>query len=886
MPHLRSLFRRAALDREIHREIQAHLEMEIEHRVKQGMSLEEARRTALRDFGGVDKTREEVRDVRGIGFLEVLWQDVQHGTRALRRSSGYTIAAVVILALGIGANTAMFSLIEGVLLKPLPFRDQDRITLIHQSAPGARLIDAAVSIPELITFRQRLTSMRDLVEYHQMSFTLLSHGEPSRVLTGVVSGNFFSALGVAPLYGRSFTDADAALGAVPVVLLSYGYWQETFGGDAQVVGTVVRMNDKEHTIVGVLPAFPQYPDSNDIYMPTSACPFRADSEATMAETFRSFSSLAVFGWLRDGVTTEQASAEIQALSSSFPLEHSKDYPVNSGFTGFATPLREDLVRDAKPMLLALSGATFLVLIIACANVANLALARALRRGRELAVRSALGASRGRLVRQLVTESLLVSLIGGGLGLLLARVSLLLLVPFLARFTSRTGQIDIDGGVLAFALVASVLTGLLSGVLPALSASKSLVPAMREGAAQGGESRSRRRLRAAMVVAQVSVSFVLLIGATLLLSSVYRMATTALGFDTDRVMTATVSGNFSKYQTPESATAFYEDVLGKLSVIPGVTAAAVTNVTPLSTIMPGQRRFKILGMAQDRSELPEAIHSVASADYFKALGVSMLRGRSFNSGDRLDSMPVVIINAAMAAFWHGRDPIGSYIMMASPNPNNPNLQPTEYLVVGVVPNFQLHGPVTGVQPESYRPVAQVGFGGRLLVRTAGDPDALAKAIRDAVHEVDAEIPVGGVETLQSLKREGLSAPALTAGLLSAFAGVALVISLAGIAGLIGTAVNQRTREFGVRLALGGKPWSIVATVVRQGVLLVGIGVIAGAVGGYFFSRVIARDLFQTTPTDATAYAAAATLFLLAGGIAAFVPAKRITRINPLTVLGTD
>lgn len=887
MGKLRSLFRGGALDRDINKELDAHLAMEIEHRQELGMSAEEARRTALRDFGGVQKVREEVRDARGMTFWDVLKQDTRFGLRSLRHARGYTTAAVLILALGIGANTAMFSVIRGVLLKPLPFRDQAHIALVQQSAPGARQADAAVSIPELLSYRERLTSMSDLVEYHQMNFTLLSRGEPDRVDTGVVSGNFFTALGVTPLVGRSFSDADAKLGAEPVVLLTYGYWQSKFGSDPRIVGTAVRMNDKEHTVVGVLPPFPQYPDVNDIYMPTSACPFRASSEANMATSFRSFSALSVFGWLRDGATPEQASTEIRTIAATFPRDHGKDYPVNSGFTGRAALLNDELVRDAKPMVMALAAATALVLLIACANVANLTLTRAVRRSRELAVRSALGAGRGRLVRQLVTESLLLSLIGGGLGVLIARLSLVWLVPFMGRFTSRTGQIDIDAGVLVFALGVSVLTGIVCGIAPVLGSRASLMSSMRDGSAQGGESRGRRRFRSGMVVAQVMVSFVLLIGATLLLTSVYKLATSALGFETDHVVTAAVFGNFSRNQTPQQALNFYDAVITRLQAQPGVTAVAATNTSPLAATAPGQRRFKILGVDDDGAgDTRQAINAIASEDYFKALDVPVLRGRAFTAGDRADTLPVLIINTSMAKYWNGRDPIGTLVQLYSPNPNVTTPLQTEYTVVGIVPDFQLYGPVTGAQPQSYRPLRQAGSAGRLVVRTAGNPEALTKTIRETVHAVDPEIPVEQLETLQALKQEGLSVPALTAGLLTGFAGVALIITLAGIAGLIGGAVTQRTREFGVRLALGAKPWSIVGNVVTQGVMLVSVGIVAGVAGAYLFGQVLAQYLFHTTPTDISAYLAVAAVFTAAGAIAAFIPAKRIAAIDPLKVLRID
>jgi len=882
---LRALFYGPKLGDEIDREISSHLAMEIEHRKRQGMSEEEARRTALRDFGGVEKTREEVRDARGMTFWDVLKQDVRFGMRTLRRSPGYALAAIAILALGIGANTAMFSVIRGVLLKPLPFRNPDRVAVIenHTSRTDSNL--TGVSINELYDYRAQLHTVQDLVEYHQMSFVLLNQGDPDRVDTGVVSSNFFTALGVQPLIGRDFVAADAKLGAQQVVLLTYEYWQSKFNSDPKVVEKVVEMNNAAHRIIGVLPPFPQYPQVNDIYMPTSACPFRAGSEAQMATNHRSFAALSVFGWLAPGATAAQASAEIAGVAAGFQRDYAKNYPV-PGFTGEAKPLKAELVKDAEPMLLALTLATILVLVIACANVANLSMARTVRRQREFAVRVALGAGRGRLIRQLVTESLITALAGGVGGVLLAKISLAALVSFIGRFTSRTGEVSIDAGVLVFAVAISVITGIVCGVLPALGSRLSLASSMRDGAAQTGDGRGRRRVRSGMVVAQVSVSFVLLIGAALLMSSVYKLATTALGFEAEKVVTAALFGNFSRNQGPAQTIKFYDAVFERLRSQPGVTAVAATNGQPLAATAPGQRGVKILGLASEPANPPQAINSVASEEYFKALDVPILRGRAFNEGDRADSLPVIIINQSLAKAWQGRDPIGTYIQLFSPNPNVTTPLPTEYQVVGIVPDFQLYGPVTGPQPQTYRPVRQAGFASRLLVRTAGNPENLAKLIRENVLAVDSQIPVESIETLQSLKLEGLSVPALTAGLLAAFAGVALAITLAGIAGLVGASVSQRTREFGVRMALGARPWTIVRHVVGEGLGLVMIGIALGSAGAYAFSRVIARYLFHTTPTDPRAYAAAAAIFVAVAALAAFGPAKRITGIDPLKALKTD
>ncbi len=812
-------------------------------------------------------------------FLETVGQDLKFGWRTLRHSPGYATAAILILALGIGANTAMFSVIDGVLLKPLPFRQGEHLVLVQQSAPGSSVADAAVSIPELFDYRARLQTVRDLVEYHAMSFVLLNEGEPDRVDTAVVSANFFEMLGIKPAIGRTFVETDDDLGVEPVLLLSHEYWIEKFGGDKNVVGKIVQMNDHAHTIVGVLPAFPQYPRDNDVYMPTSACPFRAQSERNMAQSHRSFSALRVFGRLAGGATAVQASNEIRTIASGFDDAFPQDYRRAREFTGSAQPLQEQLVSNARPMLLAISGATMLVLLIACANVANLALARAVRRGRELALRTALGAGRGRLLRQLVTESVIVALAGGVIGVGLAWLSLDMLVTFIGRFTSRTQQIQIDGGVLLFALLASVVTGVIAGALPALSARRNLAQSMRDGGAQTGEGVGRRRLRAALVVAQVAVSFVLLVGAALLLESFYRLSSVQLGYDTRRVMTAAIFGNFS--QTPEETFRIQTGVLEKLRTSPGVVAAAMTNTVPLSNIQPGTPPIVLEGGPANDSRSLVADPNVASQGYFEALGVPILAGRGLRDADSLDPNPVAVINQSMAKFWDGANPIGRrFAIDGGPQRN-------WITVVGVAADFRVYGADREIEAQYYTPFNRTnGFAGRVLARTDGNPNDLVQTIKAAVHTTNAQTPVEEIQTLEDLRTGRLAVPGVTAALLSIFAGVALVITVAGIAGLVGTSVSQRTREFGLRMALGASRGSVLRLVLRQGVVLVLIGLVAGIAGAYAFSQLITRFLFQTTSTDVSAYVVTSLLFIVAALAATIGPARRATSVDPLVALRSE
>ncbi|HYN10243.1 MAG TPA: ABC transporter permease [Vicinamibacterales bacterium] len=879
---VRALLGWRRLDRDIQRELDFHIAMESDKRAQAGVPPRDARQSALRDFGPVTRVREEVRDTRGMTFWDALVQDVRFGFRTLRRSPAYTLAAVLILALGIGANTAMFSVIDGVLLKPLPFRDGHELVLVQQAAPQTNRPVVSVSIPELFDYRTHLKAVRDLVEYHSMSFTLLNHGDPDRVDTGVVSANFFDVLGVKPLHGRTFIDTDDDLGSEAVLVLSHAYWQEKFGGDRSVVGKSVEMNDRIHTIVGVLPAYPQYPRENDVYMPTSACPFRARGEQTMHQNHGAFRGLQVFGRLVPGVSEAKATTEIATVAATFDKSFPKDYARLKEIKGNARVLQDALVVQARPMLYALAGATALVLLLACANVANLALARTVRRHRELALRSALGAGRWRLLRQLVTESVLVALMGGALGLGLAWLTVGMLSTFVERFTTRTGQIAIDGGVLAFMVVVSVLTGIVFGAAPALSARRNTAQSIRDGSSQAGESGVRQKLRAGLVVAQVAVSFVLLVGAALLLQSLYRLASVPLGYQLDRVVTADIGGNFSLFPTPEASLQLHRAVLDQLRATPGVVSAAATSRVPLTEGQPFRGQIRLDGPAAVSTAGPlEADPAVATDGYFETLGMSVLSGRTFDRTDTADSTKVAVINASMARYWRGADPVGSRFVFENPQP------PVTLTVIGVVSDSHPYGPDRDAQPQFYQPMDQSQFGGGgLVISTNGPPAELVNTITAAVHRVNPQIPVEDVRTLEDLKQSRLAVPGLTAALLSIFAGVALLVTLAGITGVIATSVSQRTREFGLRMALGGTRASVLTLVMRQGLVLVISGLLLGAAGAVAFTRLLETYLFATTPTEPVAFVAVAVLFFVTALVAALGPARRATTINPLSALRSE
>jgi putative ABC transport system permease protein len=649
------------------------------------------------------------------------------------------------------------------------------------------------------------------------------------------------------------------------------------------------MNNKPHTVVGVLPDYPQYPRENDVYMSTSACPFRSAAEANQATIgHRAFGALQVFGRLAADSNLERASTEIATVAQSFERDHPQIHQRARllGFTGQAAFLEEELIENARTLVWALTGVTVLVLLIACANVANLAMARTFRRGRELAVRTALGAGRGRLVRQLMTESIIVAAAGAVLGLGLAWLTLDLLGTFVGRFTPRTAGIQIDGVVLVFAAVAAIATGLAFGLAPVLVTRQSLAQAMRDGTAGAGEAAGRSRVRSGLVVAQVAVAFALLVGAALLLESFYKLSRVPLGFSADRVMTAAIFGNFSRQNVGNIENA----ILERLRSSPGVRAAALTTAVPQQSTRPGNLPvITIEGRPAEGAGELTADAQVVSDQYFDALNVTLRAGRDFRPTDvpvTAGGNRVAIINSSMATMWKGADPIGQ--RFSTPGFGAPAGQSAAFTVIGIAPDFRLYRVDEEVAAQFYVALSQFpGAGARMLVRADSDPATVAQIMKQAVHSTDATTPVEEISTLAEIRNDTqLAEPAMTAGLLTLFAAIALFVTLTGIAGIIGTSVSQRTREFGLRMALGASRGSVLRLVLGHGAGLVAAGVVLGIAGAYWFTRLIDSFLFATTATDPLAYGAVAIIFLLAALIAAFGPARRATSIDPLIALKTD
>lgn len=867
------LFNKQERDRELVEEIESHLQMHIEDNERAGMSPQEARRRALIKFGGVEATKEQYREQRGIPLLETLLQDVRFGARMLRKNPGFTMVAALVLALGIGANSAIFSVVNSVLLKPLPYRNGERLVTIQQQAPRAGLTDVPFSVAEVTDYRTQSRSLEALVEYHSMSFILLGRAEPERVRTGVVSWNFFEVFGVKPLLGRTFQPEDEKPGAPAVLLLTYEYWIHSFGGDATVVGKTFSMNDKVHTVIGVLPPLPQYPDENQMYMPTTACPFRSDP---MMIADRQHRMVNVFGLIKPGVSVRQASADLNSVAANLQRSYPKDYPTEFDYSIRTAALREELTRNARPTMLVLLAAAGFVLLIACANVANLNLSRMVRRKRELMVRAALGAGQFRLFRQLLTESFMLALLGSVLGLVFARGCLGLLVAFAARFTPRAREIHMDATVLLFTLVVAVLVSVVSGSIAALDTRDTSMGNLNEESGRTTFSRGRQRLRAVLIVSQIAVSFLLLIGAGLMLRSFWNLQHVDPGFQPENVLTMRLNLNFTKYNSNEKQLAFYEALLDKVRSQPGVISAATSIIVPLNGSSPIQNNFLLEGQLRGKT-VNVGDFRVVSPGYFQTLHIPLISGRDFTRADRPGSQDVAIVNRTAARhFWGTQDPIGKRI---STDAGKSWIQ-----IVGIVGDVKQYGLDKDASDEIYVSLAQSPLlGASLVVKTAVEPMSIARRVIEMIYEIDPHQPAALVQSMEQVRAESIAAPKLTTTLLGLFALLALAIAVAGIGGVMALAVSQRTHEIGVRMAIGAKPIQILRMVLTQGLGLTAIGVTLGLFGALTLTHLLQGLLFEVTPTDPLTLAGVAGVLALAALGASYLPARRAAHVNPTVAL---
>jgi putative ABC transport system permease protein len=809
--------------------------------------------------------------------LSVLAQDTRYALRMMRKNRAYTLAAVLILGLGIGANTSIFSVVNSVLLKPLPYADGNRLVIIRQEGAHNGVTDMPFSVAEINDYRQRNRSLAGLVEYHSMSFTLLGGTEPHRVSTGVVSAEFFDFFGVKPVLGRTFLKEDEQPGAQPVLVLAYEFWQEQEHGDPNIIGKKYQMNDRAHIVIGVLPPIPQYPNENDVYMTTTSCPFR------MAPGFvanRNRRMMSVFGRLKPWVTLESARGDLKRVAAELTRDYPDSYTQQLGYGVGAAALRDELTQDAKPLLWTLLGAAGFVLLIACANVANLILARMARRERELTIRTAMGAGAGRLLRQLLTESLLMALLAAAVGVAFAYVSTGLLTRFAGQLTPRAREISLDGWVLGFAVLCASVTTIVCGSLAAMQTRANVAGSLKENGAQAAPRAARSLLRSTLIAAQVAFSYILLIGAGLMVHSLIQMEKVDPGFTTEHLFAVGINLNFTRYPDAPSRLLASKRLLDRMQTIPGVLSSAVSSSFPMdpdnSNPGSGVARFRVYGDNRPDTELPpvSSIRRI-TPDYFRTTGIPVVAGRTFRDADTHKSPLVVLVNRTLAErAWKKEDPIGKRITFDGEHYAE---------IVGVVGDVHEFGPAQDAALQVYRPIAQEPFIGTLLVRASGDPRALIASVRRAALDANPELAITKIRTLEEARTLSTASPRNTARLFGLFAGLALVIAVAGIGSMLALWVRQRMREIGIRIALGASPGDILAAVVRQGMVLVGIGLSCGIAGSLVLTRVLKKLLFEVTPTDAPTYLAVSVLLLAAALLACWVPARRAARIDPQIAL---
>jgi predicted permease len=817
-------------------------------------------------------------------IMQTLIQDLRHGARMLLKQPGFTLIAVVTLSLGIGANTAIFSVVNAALLRPLPFSEAERLIVLRQQTAQAG--DLRFSVPELSDYRQQNQTLVSIEEYHTDAFVLFGLAEPVRVQTGVVSAGFFDLLGLRTALGRNFSpDADTP-GSEPTLLLSHDFWLRRFGGDNGVIGRSFQLSGASHaqgkvfTVIGVLPPALPFPACDDLYMPAGASPFRSSANLRADRQTR---RLQLVARLKSGATIEQAQADLAAIGNRLQQAFPEAYPPSAGFRVALTPLQEELTRQARPALLLLLASVGLVLLLACANVANLMLARLLKREKELAIRAALGASRIRLFRQLLTESLLLALISGVLGLLVAWWGMDLLTAYVARLTPRATETRLDGAVLFFALLLSFLTGILAGVFPACRSRQQLTAALNEShkTSLGVE---KRFLRGALVVAQVAISIVLLVGTGLLARSLINLYRVDSGFDAANVLTARVTLNPSKFEDEAQQVALFNAVLEKINAHPEVISSAVAASAPLQQARSVSRGFLIENRrAEEGRPQPAADLYVASSGYFKTLGVPVLKGRTFGEQDQADAPGVAVINQSMARYyWNDEDPLGRRISLD---------QGESWLtVVGVVGNVRQLGLDKEAAHQVFRPYAQFAVGNLILVRTRANPRNFARQIQTAIAAVDPQLPVDQVRTLEQIRSDSIASPRLTAALLGMFAALALVICVAGIASVTALTVGERTREIGIRLALGARGRDILKLIIGREMAQVLIGAVLGLACALALTRVMSNLLsgllFGVGATDPLTFGLIGLLLAFVALLACWIPARRATKVDPMIALRTE
>ncbi|MGB7923252.1 MAG: ABC transporter permease [Pyrinomonadaceae bacterium] len=819
--------------------------------------------------------------------MQTLWQDLRYATRLLLKMPGFTFVAVLTLALGIGANTAIFSVVYAVLLRPLPFDHPEQLVRITGELRQMNLPDAGMSGPELFDFRDRSGLFSDISGLYPINANLTEVDQPERVEALLVDVNYFSLLGARAQVGRVFQKEDYSTGIAEVAVISDGVWRRRYGAGQDVLGKKFRLDNDLYTIVGVMPAGFRHPGRSiqtdvEVWVPAgwTGTPFNNPPRGA-------YMLQGALARLKPGVTLEQAQARMNELGQELRKEYPNDYPDKAGWSPRVIGLHDDLVGNVRPALLMLLAAVGFVLLIACANVANLLLARASARRREIAIRRALGAGRLRLIRQLVTESVVLSLLGGVLGLLIAVWGVDLLVKFSPANIVQLGAVGVNGSVLIFTLVMSLLTGVVFGLAPAIQASNpDLQETLKDAARSTTGGAHRNRMRSLLVVSEFALALMLLISAALLIRSFWQLQTVDPGFRSENVLTARLwlpqpnqpeTGPYFKH---ERRAQLYREVLQRVASLPGVQTVGSVSQLPLDDVQ-FSNTFGIEGRSDATAgDVYSAQMMLASPGYFEALGIPLLKGRLFTDQDDEKTPRVVVINQTLAQrFFPAEDPVGKRIQV-----RNTRGEPPWMTIIGVAHDVKAEGLDVENRPQVYFPLQQVSnLSLALVIRTASDPGALTEAVRREVRAVDPDLPVYAIRTMDEVMAKAVSQRRFSMVLLGVFAFIALALSAVGIYGVMAYSVSQRTHEIGVRMALGAQPRDVLRMVITQGLTLIFAGMAVGLVGAFIVTRFLSGLLFNVSPRDPLTFAAITLLLAIVALLACYVPARRATKVDPMVAL---
>jgi predicted permease len=873
---LRALRQRENVISDIDREMRGHVELQVEANIKAGMSPEEAREHAMRSFGDVNRAVDAAYDVKGGGVFETLSQDIRYGVRMLAKHKAFTSVAVITLALGIGANTAIFSVVNELLLRPLAYRDAERIVMLWEVTPEGRHQNTT-SRANFRGWRDQSTSFEQIAAFTDQRFNLTGDGEPEELSVQFATPEFFKVLGVDPLIGRTLLPEDAEAGKPPVAVLSYGLWQRRFGGQASVIGQPITLNAYKFLIVGVMPPSFQFhikhrsgtgrPAELWTVLPMSA-------SGNQRGRF-----LSVVARLKDGVSIDHAAAELRTIEARLSDEVPE---FNKNYSAEVLPLREQFFGNVRRPLWLMLGAVGFVLLIACANVANLLLSLATSREKEIAIRAALGARRIRIVRQLLTESLLLALLGSALGLAFAWLGIKALVLISPRDLVSLQSVGLNLTVLLWTLGVSILTGIIFGLAPAVHISRlNLNDSLKEGGkSESGQASGSRRLRSALVVSEIALAVVLLASAGLLIRSFMRLQQVDRGFNTDNVLTMVIRLPEAKYREDAQLVTFFSQALDRVRQLPTVRSAGMVNHLPLYGGLGSSTGFKIVGRPEPPpGQGPSTDVRVVDAGYFQTMGIPLLRGRNFSDLELKEPKQVILINEALARnYFANEDPIGRRLDVAMFE------KPTPAEIIGVVGNVRYDSLIDESPPAVYFPHPDLAYSFMtLVVRTEGEPSAIAPAVQREIRTLDPNQPVSDVRTMNQVMSEWVSRSRFNTLLLGLFAALATLLSAVGIFGVMNYSVALRTREIGLRLAVGAQPRQVLLLILKQGFVLTIVGVVLGLAAAFALTRLLSGLLFGVAAVDVTTFTTISLLLVFVSLLACYLPARRAMKIDPLRAL---